>query len=123
MPPTALFTVITPSASVQVAGDLSLISTHSSMLVPLNSTTASDGGAPLAPGLTMAGTGVHCSVSSGRVGTRAPAAPAAAVVVAGAGALCGAACGPEQAARPTTPNTESESNDSRVDIAGNRLGG
>src|SRR5687768_8013891 len=123
MPPTALFTVIAPLASVQVAGDLSFISTHSSRLVPLNSTTASDGGAPLAPGVTMAGTGVHCSVSSGRVGTRAPGAPATAVVVAGAGALCGGACCPEQAAKPTAPSTESESNDSRVDIAGDRLGG
>src|SRR6188472_3261018 len=57
MPPTALFTVITPSPSVQVAGDLSFISTHSSRLVPSNSTTASDGGDPFVPGLTIAGTG------------------------------------------------------------------
>jgi hypothetical protein len=48
IPPAVLFTVITPSPSVHFAGDRSLICTHSSRLVPLNSTIASDGGAALA---------------------------------------------------------------------------
>src|SRR5215211_256442 len=116
MPPAALFTVRTPSATGHVAGDLSFISTHSSRLEPLNSTMASDGGPPLVPGVMIFGTGVQTSVSSGRVGTRAPDA-AVVVVAAGAGVLCGAGCCPAQAARPSAPSMESESNDSRECIA------
>src|SRR4051812_48128364 len=111
MPPTALFTVIAPSASVQVAGDRSFIRTHSSRLAPLNNTIASDGGEPLVPGVTTAGTGDQISVSSGLVGTCPPAA-----AVVDAGALCGVGWCPAQPASPSAPTMVSESNDSRVYI-------
>src|SRR6478672_3485538 len=64
--PGAFFTVITPSATVHWAGDLSWADTHSSRLLPSNRTIASEGGAALvAPGVTILGTGVQTSVSSG----------------------------------------------------------
>src|ERR1700733_15405927 len=64
--PPDLLTVITPSATSHLAGDLSLFVTHSSRFLPSNSTIASDGAAPqVAPGVTTAGTGSHISVSSG----------------------------------------------------------
>src|SRR5277367_4720050 len=64
--PPDLFTVITPSATSHLAGDLSLLVTHSSRFLPSNSTIASDGAAPqVAPGLTTLGTGSQISVSSG----------------------------------------------------------
>src|SRR5579875_290148 len=63
--PAALLTVRTPSATVHLAGDLSLAETHSSRLLPSNSTIASEGGAPqVTPGVTTLGTGSHTSVSS-----------------------------------------------------------
>src|SRR5690348_15418907 len=69
MLPAFLFTVNAPFATVHCAGPPS-IDAHSSRLRPSNSTIASDGGAagvglPLL-GVTTRGTGVHCSVSSGR---------------------------------------------------------
>src|ERR1035438_9711074 len=64
--PSALFTVITPSATIHLAGDLSRFETHSSKFLPSNSTIASDGGAEqLAPGVTTFGTGSQISVSAG----------------------------------------------------------
>src|SRR5215218_1950063 len=104
MPPTALFTVIAPSARVHVAGDLSFISTHSLRLAPLNSTTASEGGAPLTPGLTTGGTGVHTSVSSGR-GCAAGAA---------AEGDAGCCCAPTVSG--TAPSAASAKNDRQVRI-------
>src|ERR1700728_55851 len=66
MLPPALLTVITPSATSHLAGDLSLFVTHSSRFLPSNSTIASEGAAPqVAPGVTTAGTGSQISVSSG----------------------------------------------------------
>src|SRR5256885_10031974 len=71
MLPVFLFTVRTPPATVHRAGPPLSTEAHSSRLRPSNRTSASAGGASgfvLAslPGLTMGGTGVHCSVSSGR---------------------------------------------------------
>jgi hypothetical protein len=64
--PDFLFTVITPSATVQAAGDVSFTFTHSSRLVPPKSTIASDGAAPHSPpGVTIFGSGFQTSVSSG----------------------------------------------------------
>src|SRR5271167_2623299 len=64
--PPALFTVITPSATIHFAGDLSRFETHSSKFLPSNRTIASDGGAvQLAPGVTTFGTGSQISVSCG----------------------------------------------------------
>src|SRR5580693_10335284 len=64
--PGALFTVITPSATSHLAGDLSLFVTHSSRFFPSKSTIASEGAAPhVAPGVTTLGTGSQISVSSG----------------------------------------------------------
>src|SRR3954463_14379455 len=55
-----------PSATVHLAGDLSLVNTHSSRFLPSNSTIASEGGASLgAPGVTTFGTGSQTSVSVG----------------------------------------------------------
>src|SRR5271165_2396074 len=55
-----------PSATIHLAGDLSLTDTHSSRFLPSNSTMASEGGAPsAAPGVTTLGTGSHTSVSWG----------------------------------------------------------
>src|ERR1017187_30336 len=62
----ALLTVITPPATVHLAGDLSLTVTHWSRFLPSNKTVASEGGAvQVAPGVTTLGSGVHTSVSSG----------------------------------------------------------
>src|SRR5438270_11330408 len=64
--PFSLLTVRTPSATVHLAGDLSLAETHSSRFLPSNSTIASEGGAVLfTPGVTTLGTGSQTSVSSG----------------------------------------------------------
>src|SRR5579859_5685590 len=66
MLPPVLFTVMTPSATVHLTGDLSLLVTHSSRLLPSKSTMASEGGAvQVAPGVTTLGTGSQTSVSSG----------------------------------------------------------
>jgi hypothetical protein len=67
MLPPVLFTVITPSATVHSAGDLSFTETHSSTFLPSNNTTASEGGVPVftGPGVTTFGTGSQISVSSG----------------------------------------------------------
>src|SRR5579864_6168803 len=66
MLPAALLTVMTPSATIHFAGDLSCAETHSSRFFPSNSTIASDGGAAhVAPGVTTFGTGCQTSVSSG----------------------------------------------------------
>src|ERR1700722_2491269 len=66
MLPSPLLTVITPSATVHLAGDLSRSESHSSIFLPSKSTIASEGGAPqVAPGVTTAGTGSQISVSSG----------------------------------------------------------
>src|SRR5687768_9251210 len=66
--PDGLLTVITPSATVHCAGDLSLVDTHSVRLLPSNSTIASAGGGAvvLGPGATIFGTGSQTSVSWGR---------------------------------------------------------
>src|ERR1700730_6005327 len=65
-PPPDLFTVITPSATSHLAGDLSRFVTHSSRFFPSKSTIASEGAAPhVAPGVTTLGTGSQISVSSG----------------------------------------------------------
>src|SRR5450631_3245049 len=62
----ALLTVITPPATVHLAGDLSLTVTHWSRFLPSNKTMASEGAAvQVAPGVTTLGSGVHTSVSSG----------------------------------------------------------
>src|SRR5689334_10610372 len=64
--PRALFTVITPFCTIQLAGDLSLVFTHSSSFFPSNRTIASEGGADsTAAGVTTFGTGSHTSVSCG----------------------------------------------------------
>src|SRR5271167_4047156 len=64
--PGALRTVITPSATVHLAGEPSCAETHSSRFLPSKSTMASEGGAALvAPGVTTLGTGSHTSVSWG----------------------------------------------------------
>src|ERR1700683_1023120 len=66
MLPSPLLTVITPSATVHLAGDLSRTESHSSIFLPSKSTIASEGAAPqVAPGVTTAGTGSQISVSSG----------------------------------------------------------
>src|SRR3954462_14527446 len=65
MLPVLLVTVRTPSATVQAAGDWSLVDTHSFRLVPSNNTIASDGGAVDCPGVMVFGTGCHTSVSAG----------------------------------------------------------
>src|SRR6185295_13970584 len=65
--PAGLLTVITPSATVHFAGDLSLVATHSSRFLPSNRTMASAGALhELVPGATTLGTGSQTSVSSGR---------------------------------------------------------
>src|SRR5687767_7529592 len=67
MLPAGLFTVITPSATVHFAGDLSLVATHSSRFFPSNRMMASAGAVQvLVPGATTFGTGSQTSVSSGR---------------------------------------------------------
>src|SRR5262249_13282414 len=63
--PGALLTVITPSATIQRAGEASWADAHSSRLRPSNSTIASDGGAMPTPGVTTLGTGSQSSVSCG----------------------------------------------------------
>src|SRR5580704_7979804 len=64
--PGALLTVMTPSATIHFAGDLSWADTHSSRFFPSNRTIASEGGAlQVAPGVTIFGTGSQTSVSSG----------------------------------------------------------
>src|SRR3974390_2337157 len=66
MLPAAFLTVMTPSATVHCAGDLSCADTHSSRFLPSKRTRASDGGAPhVAPGVTTFGSGAQTSVSSG----------------------------------------------------------
>src|ERR1700723_140705 len=66
MLPSPLLTVITPSATVHLAGDWSRTESHSSIFLPSKRTIASEGGAPqVAPGVTTAGTGSQISVSSG----------------------------------------------------------
>src|SRR4051794_24241674 len=66
MLPAFFSTVMTPFATVQPAGLLSRVLTHSPSDLPSKSTMASEGGAAgLAPGVTTGGTGVHCSVSCG----------------------------------------------------------
>src|SRR5215210_3280469 len=107
MPPTALFTVNAPSATGQVAGDLSFISTHSLRLEPLKSTTASEGGAPFTPGVTTGGTGVQTSVSSGR-----PCGAGAAAEDAG--------CCWARTVSGTAPSAASASSERRVRIDGDR---
>src|SRR5271157_4451158 len=66
MLPADLATVITPSATVHCARDLSLADTHSSRFFPSKRMIASEGGAPqVAPGVTIFGSGSQTSVSSG----------------------------------------------------------
>src|SRR5271166_5065118 len=66
MLPADLATVITPSATVHCAGDLSFADTHSSRFFPSKRTMASEGGAPqVAPGVTTFGSGSQTSVSAG----------------------------------------------------------
>src|SRR5450755_4883786 len=66
MLPADLATVITPSATVHCAGDLSFADTHSSRFFPSNKMMASEGGAPqVAPGVTTLGSGDQTSVSAG----------------------------------------------------------
>ena len=65
--PDVLLTVMTPSATVHCAGDLSLVDTHSLRFLPSNRTIASAGGVVvLVPGATTFGTGSQTSVSCGR---------------------------------------------------------
>jgi hypothetical protein len=62
----ALLTVMTPLLTIQLAGDLSRVFTHSSRFLPSNRTMASEGGAEsTAPGVTTLGTGSQTSVSCG----------------------------------------------------------
>lgn len=57
-----------PSATDQTQGDLSLVVTHESQLLPSKRIVASEGGAyAAAPGVTIAGSGDQISVSSGLV--------------------------------------------------------
>src|ERR1035438_7987592 len=64
--PCALLTVRMPLDTTHWAGVRSWADTHSSSFLPSNNTIASEGGAAsVAPGVTIAGTGVHTSVSSG----------------------------------------------------------
>src|ERR1700685_2659444 len=64
--PCALLTVRMPLATTHWAGEWSWADTHSSWFLPSNNTIASEGGADsVAPGVTIAGTGVQTSVSSG----------------------------------------------------------
>src|SRR5450755_91112 len=66
MLPADLATVITPSATVHCAGDLSFADTHSSRFFPSNKMMASEGGAPqVASGVTTLGSGDQTSVSAG----------------------------------------------------------
>src|SRR5690349_22286569 len=66
MLPAFLLTVMTPSATVQPAGPLSLTETHSSRFLPSNSTIASLGASAfILPGVTTFGTGSHTSVAFG----------------------------------------------------------
>src|SRR5687768_4496292 len=67
MLPAFLLTVITPSATVHCAGDLSFTLSHSFWFFPSNRTIASDGGGvgTSGPGVTTLGTGSQTSVSSG----------------------------------------------------------
>src|SRR5271165_3431186 len=66
MLPDDLRTVITPSATIHFAGELSAAETHSSRFLPSKRMTASDGGTvQLAPGVTTFGTGSQTSVSCG----------------------------------------------------------
>src|SRR5579864_4493881 len=66
MLPAVLFTVMTPSATIHFAGDLSCAETHSSRFLPSNRMIASEGGAAHgSPGVTTFGTGCQTSVSSG----------------------------------------------------------
>src|SRR5688572_29518859 len=65
--PDGLLTVMTPSATVHCAGDLSLLDTHSFRFLPSNRMSASAGGVlVLTPGATTFGTGSQTSVSCGR---------------------------------------------------------
>src|SRR5262245_48809185 len=67
MLPAGLLTVITPSATVHFAGDLSLVATHSSRFFPSNRMMASAGAVHVeVAGATTLGTGSQTSVSSGR---------------------------------------------------------
>ena len=67
MSPAFLFTVSTPFCTVHPAGFVvSLAVTHCERSRPSKSTIASEGGAAfVAPGVTIFGTGVQTSVSSG----------------------------------------------------------
>src|SRR5450432_3938507 len=64
--PRALLTVMMALLTIQLAGDLSRVFTHSSSFPPSNRTMASEGGAEsTAPGVTTLGTGSQTSVSCG----------------------------------------------------------
>src|SRR6185295_17687605 len=65
MLPAFLLTVSTPSATAHCAGDPSCADTHSFWLLPSNRTIASEGADPLVPGVTIFGSGLQTSVSSG----------------------------------------------------------
>ena len=66
MLPAVLFTVSTPSDTVQRAAERSLTETHWSRSRPSKSTIASEGDpASVRAGVTTRGTGVQTSVSSG----------------------------------------------------------
>src|SRR5258708_20710802 len=66
MLPACLPTGTTPAATIHFAGDLSLVETHWSKVLPSKRTIASEGAAAdAAPGVTTAGVGDHCSVSCG----------------------------------------------------------
>src|SRR5262245_55592861 len=65
--PEGLLTVITPSATVHWAGDLSFVDTHSFTFLPSKRMIASAGAVVvLVPGATTFGTGSQTSVSCGR---------------------------------------------------------
>ena len=77
MLPADLLTVMTPSATVQPAGDLSAVETHCRGCLPSNRTIASEGGgASRSAGRDHLGTGSQTSVSFG-LGFAVWAAPGA----------------------------------------------
>src|SRR6187401_3029393 len=65
MLPAFLLTVRTPSATTHCAGEPSCADTHSFWLLPSNRTIASEGADPSVPGVTIFGSGLQTSVSSG----------------------------------------------------------
>src|SRR6476659_8684846 len=65
MLPAFLLTVRTPSATTHCAGEPSCADTHSFWLLPSNRTIASEGADPLEPGVTIFGSWLQTSVSSG----------------------------------------------------------